>query len=485
METLPMEVMDKLFGYFSLEELAVCERVCSRWSEIIVNRKWFPFVSRWADGDAVVRDKLLKETGFTGRRERHLENRASYMAIKRKLANENWSSVKQTTWVTDQAAASKFLSISFVPRTSRAYIMLANYSVIEFNLDSMKAEGEILRPTDVVSEGDIVGAADAGFDKGFPPMSVWEQFLFYVTYCGKGGVWNIDLNRKVAAIKIPVDEGDGKGDALVISAAVNSRLYCALSRWKVYVYWHGGDPSSGCFDRPPLAVIPDFPEWIGSGIELDNYLTIYKIRMNEGFVVSLGCVPNSDTDSGVPTHSGIHVREVTSKNRGAITTKADVISANADGGEAIEVRLTEAPNRSNLMAVLFLHDDDRKNIHTYFIRVYRLCDLSVLREMSWSTSFLSEVHMPVQFLPSPSEDLLLLKVVPSETNVDEPDSDAADVCFSALDVNCGTETLIPSPRMRFVMDVVAAVSRFKIVRLHSDNGNGDEPTAITSYEFWD
>ena len=86
-----MEVMDKLFSYFSLEELNVCERVCSRWSEIIVNRRWFPYVSRLADGDAVVRNKLLEETGFTGRRERHAENRAAYILMKKKLANNNWS----------------------------------------------------------------------------------------------------------------------------------------------------------------------------------------------------------------------------------------------------------------------------------------------------------------------------------------------------------------------------------------------------------
>ena len=482
METLPVEVMDKLFGYFSLEELTVCERVCSRWSEIIVNRKWFPFVSLWADGDAVVRDKLLKETGFSGRRERYLENRAAYISIKRKLVNENWGSVKQTTWVSDLAAASKFLSISFVPRTSRAFVMLANHSVMAFNLDSMKAEGEILSPTDVVSEGDTVWPADAGFDKGSPPMLVWDQFLFYVTYCGKGGVWNVDLKCKVADFKIPVDEVAGRGDAFVVSAAVNSRVYCALSNWKIYVYWHGGDPSADCFDRPPLAVVPDFPKWIDARFELDNYLTVFKMRMNEGFAVSLGCAPVSDTDMGLPTHSGIHVREVTSKNRGALTPKANVISV--DVGEAIDVCVTQPPNQSNLMAVLFLHDDEQNNIHTYCIRVYRLCDLYVLREMSWSTSFLSEVHMPVQFLPSPSEDLLLLKVVPSKTDLDGPSSDAADVTFSVLDVNKGSEALIPSPRMRFVMDVVAAVSRFKIVRLHSDNGNGDEPTAITSYEFW-
>lgn len=479
METLPVEVMDKLFGYFSVQELAVCERVCSRWSEIIVNRKWFPVVSRWADGDAVVRDQLLKKTGFTGRRESHVENRAAYVSIKRKLAKENWSSVKQRTWVSDQAAAvSTFLSISFVPWTCRAFVMLADHSVIAFNLDSMKAEGEILRPTDVVSEGDIVGAADAGFDKGFPPMSLWDKFLFYVTYCGKGGVWNVDLNRKVADVRVPVNEedGNGKGGAFVVSAAVNSRLYCALSRWKIYVYWHGGDPGSGCFDRPPLAVVPDFPEWIHSGVEMDNYLTMYRMRMNEGFAVSLGCAPDSEMDF---MNSGIHVREVTTKDRGALPAKANVISADADGGEAIEVRVTEPPNRSNLMAVLFIRD------RNYFIRVYRLCDLAVLREMSWSTSFLSEVHIPVQFLPSPSEDLLLLKEVPSKTDLEGPNADAADVTFSVIDVNCGTETSIPSPRMRFVMDVVAAVSRFRIVRLHSDNGNGDEPTALTSYEFWD
>ena len=97
----------------------------------------------------------------------------------------------------------------------------------------------------------------------------------------------------------------------------------------------------------------------------------------------------------------------------------------------------------------------------------------------------SKLSIPVQFLPSPSEDLLLLKEVPSKTDLDGPESDAADVTFSVLDVNSGAETSIPSPRMRFVMDVVAAVSRFRIVRLHSDNGNGDEPTAVTSYDFWD
>ena len=474
METLPVEVMDKLFGYFSLDELAICERVCSRWSEIIVNRRWFPFVSRWADVDAVVRCKLLKETGFNGRRETHDENRAAYISLKRNLANENWRPVKQTTWESDQAAGSKFLSISFVPQTSRAFVMLSDYSVIAFNLDSMKAEGEILRPSDVIVEGDVIGAADAGFDKGFPPMSVWEKFLFYVTYCGKGGVWNVDLNCKIGSINIPVDEIEGKGGAFVVSAAVNSRLYCALANWKIYVYWHGGDPSSGCFDGAPLAVVPDFPEWIGSRLELENFLAVYKIRMNEDFAVSFGCA----------TESGIHVREITSKDRGALTTKADVISVDASGGEAIEVRVTEPPNRSNLMAALFLLDDDQNNTHTYCIRVYRLLDLSVLREMSWSTSFLSEVHIPVQFLLSPSENILLLKEVPSKTDIDVPSSDAADVTFSILDVNSGTETSIPSPRMRFVMDVVAAVSRFRIVRLHSDNGNGDEPTAITSYEFW-
>ena len=476
MDKLPVEVMDKLFSYFSLEELNVCERVCSRWSEIIVNRRWFPYVSRWADGDAVVRNKLLEETAFTGRRERHAENRAAYILMKKKLANDNWSSVKQTTWEREQSSELKFLSISFTPRTSRAFVMLSDHSVIEFNLDSMKTEREILRPTDVVCEGDVVGASDAGFDKGFPPTSVWGQFLFYVTYCGKGAVWDVNLNRKVTAFKVPVDEGDGKGGAFVVSAAANSRLYCALSRWKIYVYWHGGDPGSGCLNRPPHAIVPDFPEWIDSGVEITNYLTMYRVRMNEGFVVTLGCAPDSEMDS---MNSGIHVREVTAENSGAITTKASVISADANGGEAIEVRVTEPPNRSSLMAVLFIRDQ------SYFIRVYRLRDLSVLREMSWSTSFLSEVHIPVQFLPSPSEDLLLLKEVPSKTDLDGPDSDAADVTFSVLDVNSGTETSIPSPRMRFVMDVVAAVSRFRIVRLHSDNGNGDEPTAVTSYDFWD
>ena len=352
--------------------------------------------------------------------------------------------------------------------------MLSDHSVIEFNLDSMKTEREILRPTDVVCEGDVVGASDAGFDKGFPPpMSIWEHFLFYVTYCGKGAVWDVNLNRKVTAFKVPVDEGDGKGGAFVVSAAANSRLYCALSRWKIYVYWHGGDPTSGCLNRPPHAIVPDFPELIDSGVEITNYLTMYRVRMNEGFVVTLGCAPDSEMDS---MNGGIHVREVTTENSGAIATR--VISA-YNGGEAIEVRMTEPPNRSSLMAVLFIRDQ------SYFIRVYRLRDLSVLREMSWSTSFLSEVHIPVQFLPSPSEDLLLLKEVPSKTDLDGPDSDAADVTFSVLDVNSGTETSIPSPRMRFVMDVVAAVSRFRIVRLHSDNGNGDEPTAVTSYDFWD
>ena len=473
METLPVEVMDKLFGYFTLDELAVCERVCSWWSEIIVSRRWFPVVSRWADGDAVVRERLCSETGFTGRREGYEENRAAYLTMKRRLRGENWASVvRQRTWVSS-GEAPKFLSISFDPRNGRAFVMLSSHSVIAFNLDSMKAEGEVLRPTDVVDEGDVVGAADAGFDKGFPPMCLWREFLFYVTYCGKGGVWDVDQRRRIVAFRIPVDDRV-EGGAFVVSAAVNSRLYCALSRWKIYVYWHGGRPGSeGCFDRPPLAVIPDFPQWIDSGVVLDNYLTMYRIRMNEDFVVSLGCAPDSDMEF---MNSGIHVRRVAAKG---LDGKVNVVAADADGAEAIEVRVTETPNESNLMAAMFLRNQ------TYFIRLYRLRDLSVLREVSWSASFLSEVHIPVHFLPSPSEDLLLLKVIPSQTALEAAaNSDSGDVTFSVLDVNCGSETAIPSPRMRFVMDVVAAVSRFRIVRLHSDNGNGDEPTALTSYEFW-
>ena len=59
---------------------------------------------------------------------------------------------------------------------------------------------------------------------------------------------------------------------------------------------------------------------------------MYRIRMNEGFVVTLGCAPDSDRDL---MNSAIHVREVTAENSGAIPTKANVISADVNGGEAI------------------------------------------------------------------------------------------------------------------------------------------------------
>ena len=89
MERFANELLEKIFSYLDDESLNVVERVCVKWSQIVVARVWFPRVAAFLRQNDFLQFKL-KSVGWSPKcsHENYLLNRRLYRKLLSDWPNE-------------------------------------------------------------------------------------------------------------------------------------------------------------------------------------------------------------------------------------------------------------------------------------------------------------------------------------------------------------------------------------------------------------
>ncbi len=457
MELLPTEILTTIFGHVasasSDEPLLACERVCMRWSEVIVATRWFPVLVEWTERDYIVRNRLIESLGWKGDPADRVGNRIAFLALRDRLSSDaiflgREPSVQKESFRKSQDLSDvcKRNAVWCDVGRGKAYVeSVANAQVSIVDLNTMSLDGCI--------DLSLQGTHEATNNL------LWNGIFFVVGVTGRVKVVDAgEPSNTIASLAVPVSTDKDFG----CYAAVNSKFFVAIKDSTLFIYEHEGQLAAMDGAKPAFSMT-DFQEGRNQQ-QAPNVISssISRIYLNERFLVTLACYSPGDGDEVT-----IRVRRVA---KGGIRS-SPVAVLPFDAGELVGMSLSNWREKQNLLLITHIPP----NRDCFFLNVWDLDTMTTLRSLQLSENLLCSLDVPFQMMPSLDEDLLLMRREYGFRECEEISVvNLKSNSFEKRSVDLSEAT---------IGDQIIATSRFGVLVLA-------RPVAgwcfrLTKYEFWD